>query len=220
MSQASGVLPGPDGAGNAVALSLDDLNTTINHEPRISHRRLAMALGYQQPNNLLRLVKRSMPELSRYGEVSSTVEETGPKGGRPGVLYFLNEAQAILVTIKSDAPRAPDARQEIIEVFLAYRCGQIAPPAPERLPPHPRAVPRKDGRYLVVVCGGRIGEVKDVRDACIVNGADPMNVRTFLREYVSVEVLPVAMEMIASRTAVALHQHLTGSPFAKRSGQP
>lgn len=209
------------GSADARPLSLEDLNTAFSQEPRISHKRLATALGYQQPNNLLRLIERSRTELSRYGEVSSTVEETGPRGGRPGILYYLNEAQAILVTIKSDAPRSPDAREEIIRVFLEYRYGQLAKPHPGRLPPHPRAVPRKDGRYLVSVVDGRIAHVRDVAGSCVVDGANALNVRTFLREYLDPAVLPVALEMISYRVAVCLHYGPKGapSPWDRKGGR-
>lgn len=46
-------------------------------------------------------------------------------GGRPGKTYWLNEGQAILVTIRSDAPKAPEVRKELIDVFMAYRRGQL-----------------------------------------------------------------------------------------------
>lgn len=74
------------------------------------------------------------------------------------------------------------------------------------------AIPRADGRYLVHVVGGRIAHVTDVRDACIVNGSNPVNVMTFLREYLDPAVFPVALETIAYRASVCLRHGPKGAP--------
>ena len=148
----------------AIALSISDLNTTVNHEPRVSHRRLAKVLAYGQPHKLGHLIERNLEELQRYGEVSSTMDGTTRLGGRPGKIWWLNEPQALLVIIRSDAPKAPDARQEVITVFMAYRRGllepklttvkehtrRISPPKPEIEPRGP-ATGLPYGRYLITV---------------------------------------------------------------------
>ena len=130
-------------------LSISDLDTTINHEPRVSHRRLAQTLGMSRSNELARLIERNFEELERYGEVCGIIPQTTSKGGRPGKIWWLNEPQALLVIIRSDAPKAPDARQEVITVFMAYRRGTLEKPvqvrehrraAPKRLPHDPRIV--------------------------------------------------------------------------------
>lgn len=118
--------------GSASALSISDLNTTINHEPRVSHVRLSAVLGYDSPHRLADLIERNAAELERYGEVSRTVRETTSKGGRPGRDYWLNEAQALLACIRSDAPNAPDVRQQVIEVYMAYRRGELPAPANDK----------------------------------------------------------------------------------------
>lgn len=109
---------------DASSLSLADLDTSAD-EPRVSHVRLAAVLGYDQPIRLADLIKRNIDELRRYGEVSRTVRETSAKGGRPGKEYWLTEGQALLATIRSDAPNAPDAREQIIRVFMAWRRGKL-----------------------------------------------------------------------------------------------
>lgn len=105
-------------------LSLSDLNTTVNHEPRILDTLLAKKLGMARPRKIRELIERNLDELSRYG--------TCPTAGRvvrgnEVAEYYLNEPQALLICIKSDAPKAPDVRQAIIEVFMAYRRGDLAP---------------------------------------------------------------------------------------------
>ncbi|MBP7336883.1 hypothetical protein [Niveispirillum sp.] len=113
------------------ALNLSDLNTTVNHEPRVSHVRLAQVLGVADARAILRLIERNRAELERYGSISVTVtENTDAIGrGRPGKTYWLNEPQALLVCIRSDAPQAPAVRQSLIQVYMDWRRGQLAPAA-------------------------------------------------------------------------------------------
>jgi len=118
-------------------ITLSDLNSSINNEPRVAHQKLAKALGFKYPHKFKHLIERNIEELQRYGEIVSTVDgikidsETNPKGaGRKGVTLWLNEPQSVISTLRSDAPKAPDARQEVVEVFIAYRHGQIKQDAP------------------------------------------------------------------------------------------
>jgi hypothetical protein len=62
-------------------------------------------------------------------------------------------------------------------------------------------VPFEDGRYLCVVRDGRVVEVKDAKGKCLVNGDDPMNVYTFVREFVGRDVLPVLINIAIERLA-------------------
>lgn len=117
------------------SLSISDLTTAVNDEPRITHQRLAKALGVKNSWAIRQVIERNHDELERYGEISHVVCEikkdskTNPKGaGRPGKTYWLNEPQALLVTIRSDAPKAPEVRQDLIEVFMAYRKGRLEKP--------------------------------------------------------------------------------------------
>lgn len=81
-------------------------------------------------------------------------------------------------------------------------------------------IPQTDGRYLVHVVGGRVNLVTDVRDSCVVNGSNPANVQTFLREYLDPAVFPVALEVISYRAAVCLRHGPKGapSPWGKKGG--
>ncbi|HOV04713.1 MAG TPA: hypothetical protein PLJ34_05755 [Hyphomicrobiales bacterium] len=134
------------------ALAITDISVFQN-EPTVLDLRLAEVLGYERPAKIRDIIKRNEAELLRYGEVFSTVEKTSPhengifptvgknapsgdgvgaakaqtgrKRGRPGVEYHLNEAQALLICMKSDAPKAIEARHEVIMVFLAWRRGEL-----------------------------------------------------------------------------------------------
>ncbi len=76
------------------------------------------------------LIKRNVEELERYGGLPCHTANPSPQGGRPSEEYYLNEEQALLICMKSDAPRAADAREEIIAVFQAWRHGKLVPAQP------------------------------------------------------------------------------------------
>ena len=99
-------------------------------EPRVLDLRIAEALEFERPRDIRQLIERNRDELSRYGGLRHDTANPGPLGGRPGVEYWLNEAQAILLCMKSDAPRAADVREDIIRVFQAWRHGRLVPGAP------------------------------------------------------------------------------------------
>lgn len=110
-----------------LAISVADLAVKDGDE-RVSHRRLAAALGMSADWKLRQLVERNIVEFQRFGEVSTTAVETSAKGGRPGKLLWLNEGQAILAAVRSDAPRAADVRYQVIMAFMAYRQQRLAKP--------------------------------------------------------------------------------------------
>lgn len=68
-------------------LSIQDLNTTVNHEPRVQDITIAERLGYERPRVIRELIARNKEELERYGEFAvrygepTTDKETPPHGG-------------------------------------------------------------------------------------------------------------------------------------------
>jgi len=110
-------------ATNIQIITVDD----IGDGERVSHVLVATALGLLRQQDLRRLIERNIPEFERYGEVCGAVTQTSAKGGRPGTVYWLNEGQCLLAAIRSDAPRAPDVRHQIITAFMEYRRRQFQP---------------------------------------------------------------------------------------------
>tara|TARA_Y100000782_G_C10171558_1_gene260028 strand:+ start:796 stop:1587 length:792 start_codon:yes stop_codon:yes gene_type:complete len=102
-------------------LSVSDLNTEVNHEPRVHDLRLAEILGFDRYRNIRKLIARHKKELELYGSVCSTVEQTSAKGGRPATEYWLNEGQALCICSKSDTAFASDALHQIITTYIALR---------------------------------------------------------------------------------------------------
>jgi hypothetical protein len=111
------------------ALQLVDLITMADDdEPRVLDVRLAERLEFSRPRDVRQLIERNQGELGRYGTLRCDVAKS--TGGRPPTEYYLNEAQALLICMRSDAPRAADVRAELIAVFQAWRHGRLIPAAP------------------------------------------------------------------------------------------
>src|SRR5215472_18023772 len=82
-------------------------------EPRIADRKLAEALGFERPRVIRELIHRSRRELERHGITPHRTAKSGMPG-RPSHEFWLNESQALVICMRSDAPRAPDIRAEIV----------------------------------------------------------------------------------------------------------
>lgn len=104
----------------------------VSDDARVSHKRLANALGLKADWKLRQLVERNISEFERYGAVSTASVETSAKGGRPGKVLWLNEGQAILAAVRSDALHAPEVRYQVITAFMEYRRGKGAVTTPVR----------------------------------------------------------------------------------------
>jgi hypothetical protein len=119
------------------SITIADL-AVFNGEPRIQDLRVAEALDYAQPRDIRKLIQRKLPELERHGEVFATMAKTSSeidgnratvarfsgKRGPVGNEYLLNMAQALLIAMFSDTPKAAEARKTLIDVFLAFYRGE------------------------------------------------------------------------------------------------
>lgn len=127
------------------ALSIADIHS-FNDEPRVLDLRLAEALGFERARDVRKLIERNMEELESHGLICAMVaqikpDENNPRGaGKPGTEYHLNETQALLVCMFSRTVKAAEVRRLLIEVFMAWRKGELAPPEKEPriiMPGHP-----------------------------------------------------------------------------------
>lgn len=79
-----------------------------------------------KPENIrTHVIKPNMAELAAFGVISRREKTSGPRGGRPGTAYYLNEEQALLVCLLSRTEKAKQARAEVIRVFTAWRRGEL-----------------------------------------------------------------------------------------------
>lgn len=119
-------------------LALSDI-TLFDNDPRILDLTLAARLGFERPRKVRDLVERNLPELKSHGDLCPTTGQTSAKGGRPSVAYYLNEAQALLICMFSRTPKAAEVRKAVIDVFTAYRRGEITIPSTHKRPVRPTA---------------------------------------------------------------------------------
>ncbi|GLI25674.1 hypothetical protein GGQ86_000361 [Xanthobacter flavus] len=153
-----------------VHLSPDDLRV-LDDGPRVQDLRLAEALGFERPRAVRQLIERNIKELEDYGVICATVaqnpegnlphgvakseevwdtasqthpdtDEPAKRGrGRPGREYWLNEEQALLLSMFARTDNAAAVRRMLIGAFMEWRRQHrresIRPPEAERilLPP-------------------------------------------------------------------------------------
>ncbi|MCE8007131.1 hypothetical protein [Aestuariivita sp.] len=114
-------------------LTKSDLQV-IEGDARVSSARLKDVLGYSAISKVNKIIRRHQSELSDYGEIilaragqNSILPRTEAKSGRgrPAQEYLLNEHQAVAICMWAETAKAREARRQIIEVFLAWRRGDL-----------------------------------------------------------------------------------------------
>lgn len=119
--------------------SVSDINTSINHEPRMQDLRLAEALGFAQPINIRKLVRNHSNALKRFGNVVFSAVAKTSKGGRPGKEYWLTKKQCLYLCTKSETPNATEVTIQMVEVFDQVMNGKtVSVRAHNRRPPTKR----------------------------------------------------------------------------------
>ena len=106
----------------------DILIKEIDGEPRMRDLDVAEALDFERPRDIRQLIVRRKVELEQFG-ICGTVPRIHEGAGRPGEEYWLNEKQALFICTKSEAKNALDITIQMIEVFSAWRHGQLVPRA-------------------------------------------------------------------------------------------
>lgn len=108
------------------ALTIADL-TPMAGEPRVRDARLSEVLGYDRPSRVRDLIGRRRDEILDHGtlpQVAAVI--VAGNGARMDVEeYHLNEAQALLVCMFARTEKAAIVRKQVIDVFLAWRRGEI-----------------------------------------------------------------------------------------------
>lgn len=95
-------------------------------EPRVLDLDLGERLGFARPRDIRKIIDRNLPEIERFGFCATVAQNHEGGRGRPTAEYLLNEEQALLVAVLSNAPRAPEVRAMLIKVFVAWRRGHLA----------------------------------------------------------------------------------------------
>ncbi|MBA4792308.1 MAG: hypothetical protein H2041_01435 [Phenylobacterium sp.] len=105
-------------------LAISDLYV-MAAEPRVRDLELGERLGFERVSNVRNLIRRNADELADLGVLATVAKTSGKAGGRPTTEYLLNEAQALLVCMFARTPEAAEVRRQVIEVFMAWRRGEL-----------------------------------------------------------------------------------------------
>jgi hypothetical protein len=94
-------------------------------EVRVLDLTLAEKLGFSEARMIRKLIRRHAASLEGIGSLGRRVTNPGPKGGRPGTAFYLNEAQAHFITAKADTKLADIELARVAQVFTEYRRGNL-----------------------------------------------------------------------------------------------
>lgn len=105
--------------------------TQIDDEPRVRDIELGERLGMKRARSIRELIERNKTEIEGFGTCRAVRHVVR---GNSVEEFWLNEEQALLVSILSKAPNATAVRSMLIRVFVAYRRGHLVESIPASLP--------------------------------------------------------------------------------------
>lgn len=112
-------------------LTVSDLHV-MAAEPRVRDLELGERLGFDRARDVRKLIERNLVELGAHGTCATVAHVVR---GNPVTEYLLNEPQALLVCMFARTPKATEVRRQVVEVFLAWRRGELqAAPRGETAP--------------------------------------------------------------------------------------
>lgn len=95
--------------------------TVLDGTPRVLDVVVAERLGFDRPRDIRKLIERNLAEIEAFGVCATVAQTSGALGGRPGTEYWLNEEQALLISILARTPKAIEVRRALIQSFMTYR---------------------------------------------------------------------------------------------------
>ncbi len=114
---------------------VSDLNCDFDGQPRIRDILLGERLGYERPRKIRDLIEKNITEVESFGPSPriGAMVDIGSGAQREAQEYWLNEAQALLVCMFSRTDAAAMVRRSLIQVFMAWRRGQLRDKGPDFL---------------------------------------------------------------------------------------
>jgi len=101
-------------------------------EPLILDLDLAERLGFTVKISIRVLIRKLIKRGTLKGVFIAPIK-TSEKGGRPGNAFYLTEKQALIVISHAETQIADLLLEEVIDLYLAYKRGQLTPP-PQQIP--------------------------------------------------------------------------------------
>ena len=100
-------------------------------EPYIPDIELGKRLGFQRPRAIRQIIKRWQKAGALRDIRCVARQESAPRGvarNIPAIQFFIGEADALFIITKSETDVAIQITQQIIDVFMSWRRGQLAQP--------------------------------------------------------------------------------------------
>lgn len=106
-------------------IQLNGYELNLEHgEPMIQDLALAQKLGYAQPRDIRKLIKRMVERgFIHQTQIRATVARL--TNSQESTEYLLSEKAALKVITKSETETADKITDEVIDVFMAYRSGKL-----------------------------------------------------------------------------------------------
>lgn len=197
--------------------------TPVNGEPRIHDLLLAERLGFKDPREIRKLIKRHEEKLLSFGTRATVARVTVT--GQPYEEFFLNRKQAMFICMKSETDNAFDVQTDIIHVYDAYLNGELKPVSSPQthhaLSPHLRREVQvdytKSANKVLMERGGKEAIVSYAIKNCVVQSGQlpaewkrqakaenlPSRIRNSAKEVLRVKAPPVACGMSLADQCVA-----------------
>jgi phage regulator Rha-like protein len=107
----------------------DMIITSVSNEPRLLDTDLAESLGYANPIDIRKLVRRYEDDLSCLGTISTVASvRKGARGSTNVTEFYLNKKQSLFIITKSETAKAIEMTIKVIEKFDAYERGAVVHP--------------------------------------------------------------------------------------------
>lgn len=172
----------------------------IEDEPRVLDVELGERLGMAQPRDIRVVIRRNEEELLGFGSLRARTANHTELGGRPATAYFLNEEQAVLLSMLSRAPRAKEARAMIVKVFMAWRRGQLPSVSEQKIMAEINGIARMLSHKVTVIEKEMIPAVM----AAVARLATPSPDIALTRDYVP------SFEVVATMAGVPADRRYSG----------
>lgn len=93
---------------------------SVQGELRILDTDLAKRLGFANPLDIRKLIRRHENKLKEFSILKVITKTSSEQGGRPAKEYYLTQNQAIFLCMKSETSKAVYVQIEIVKTFSSH----------------------------------------------------------------------------------------------------
>jgi len=117
-----------DGSFLMTPIDASDIDTRVDHEPRLRDHRLAEDLGFSSVSDFRVFLEPHVAALERLGALAKVFEETSGRRIHPIWSWALNKRQALYICAAADTEAAGEVAVRVLDAF--ERAAEIVPEEP------------------------------------------------------------------------------------------